>query len=254
VLLKAIVCQALSREFAEVAHRSAHSIQLEILTMGLHEKGAGMRDELQRSIDKSDGCGYDAILLGYALCGGGTAGLRAAKTKIVIPRAHDCIGILMGSRQRYEQYFADQPGRYFRSPGWVEFQQSGQDLQPAGDAVRRAFDKCSREDLITRFGVENGNYLYEQFNAFRRNYSGLTYISTGVSGEATLCKLARAEAEQEGWEFEEIEGSVSLLERLVNGYWDSRDFLVVPPGARIRMASGDAVVEAVGAPDSCASS
>ena len=75
--------------------------------------------------------GYDAILLGYALCGRGTEGLRAGKTQLVLPRAHDCIGLLMGSRQRYQAYFDTHPGVYFRSPGWVENQSSGSD-SPAG--------------------------------------------------------------------------------------------------------------------------
>jgi hypothetical protein len=59
-----------------------------------------MRPQLQERIDTADGNGYDAILLGYALCGRGTEGLRAGKTKLVLPRAHDCIGLLMGDRHR----------------------------------------------------------------------------------------------------------------------------------------------------------
>jgi hypothetical protein len=39
--------------------------------MGLHELGVEMRPHLQERIDAAD-AGYDAILLGYALCGRGT--------------------------------------------------------------------------------------------------------------------------------------------------------------------------------------
>ena len=63
------------------------------------------------------GGGYDAILLGYALCGRGTEGLRAGKTQLVLPRLHDCIGLLMGSHQAYMAYFEGHPGVYYRSPG-----------------------------------------------------------------------------------------------------------------------------------------
>ena len=109
--------------------------------------------------------GYDAILLGYALCGRGTEGLRAGKTQIVLPRAHDCIGLLMGSRSRYQTYFDTHPGVYFRSPGWLENQGPGELLQPANSSKQNTLgERRSREELIAQYGEENGNYLFEQFN------------------------------------------------------------------------------------------
>jgi hypothetical protein len=87
--------------------------------------------------------------------------------------------------------------------------------------------------------------LFEQFNAFRRHYSGLTYITTGVPSDDASRILARAEAEKEGWVFEDIQGSLTLLEQLVNGEWDTADFLVVPPGSSVRGTLGDSIVDAV---------
>ena len=55
---------------------------------------------------------------------------------------------------------------------------------------------------------------------------------------------ARAEAEKEGWVFDEVKGTLSLLERLVNGEWDAKSFLVVPPGATIRATLGEGIVDA----------
>ena len=99
--------------------------------MGLHDLGASMLPHLQARIDAADAGGYDAILLGYALCGRGTEGLRAGKTALILPRAHDCIGLLMGSRQWYLAYFETHTGVYFRSPGWIDYQDLNQALQPA---------------------------------------------------------------------------------------------------------------------------
>lgn len=205
-----------------------------------------MRPHVQERIDAADSSGYDAILLGYALCGRGTEGLRAGKTQLVLPRAHDCIGMLMGSHQRYQDYFNGHPGVYYRSPGWVEFQNPGQLLDQAYTSSKSVLgERRSRQELVARYGEENGNYLFEQFNAFRRHYSGLTYIATGVASDAISRTQARAEAEKEGWRFEEIQGSLAIFQRLVNGEWNPEDFLVVPPGAIVRGASGGAIVEAV---------
>src|SRR5579859_6743276 len=102
---KAIACQVLTREMEYVALRSPHSVEVELLTMGLHDLGAGMRSHLQQRIDAADPAGYDAILLGYGLCGRGTDGLRATATQLVLSRVHDCIGILMGDHRKYQAYF-----------------------------------------------------------------------------------------------------------------------------------------------------
>ena len=244
--LKAIVCQVLTREIEEVVSRSPHSVEVENVPMGLHDLGIGMRPRLQDRIDAADGGGYDAILLGYALCGRGTEGLRAGKTHLVLPRAHDCIGLLMGGNSAYQSYFESHPGVYFRSPGWIEFQTEGMGLEPAFASQKHSLgERRTLEELVAQYGEENGKYLYEQFNAFRRHYSGLTYISTGVASDEASCAKARAEAEREGWAFDEVKGSLALLERLVNGDWDAASFLVVPPGATIRATLGDGIVDAV---------
>jgi hypothetical protein len=243
---KAIICQVFTREMDHVVSRSPHAIEIENLAMGLHDLGVDMRPHLQERIDAADGAGYDAILLGYALCGRGTEGLRAGKTQLVLPRAHDCIGLLMGSRHRYLAYFENHPGVYYRSPGWVEFQTPGQRLEPAFAAQKDILgERRTLEELVAKYGEENGQFLFEQFNAYRRNYSGLTYISSGIGGEQRFIEQARAEADKEGWAFEEIQGSLTLLERLVNGDWDAADFLVVQPGATVRATLGDNIVEVI---------
>jgi hypothetical protein len=244
--LKLIACQVLTREIGAVIARSFHAIDAEILPMGLHDLGASMGISLQERIDAADVEGYDAIILGYALCGRGTEGLSAGKTQLVLPRAHDCIGLLMGSRDRFQSYFDAHPGVYFRSPGWIENQATDQNLQPAYSAEHNAaWAKQTREQLIVQYGDDNGRYLFEQFSAYRRRYSGLTYISTGVESDEACRRLARAEAETEGWAFDDIEGSLTLLERLVNGEWDAADFLVVPPGASVQGSLGESIVEAI---------
>jgi Protein of unknown function (DUF1638) len=243
--LKAIACQVFTRELEHILAHSPHAVDLELIPMGLHSLGVEMRPHLQERIDAADATRYDAILLGYALCGRGTEGLCARRTRLILPRAHDCIGILMGDRHRYASYFEDHPGVYYRSPGWVEFQTPDLKLQPAFPSQKNALgEQSTLDEFIAKYGEDNGRYLYEQFSAFRRNYTGLTYISTGISSDEDCRAQARAEAAKENWAFDEFSGSLTLLDRLVNGPWDAADFLVVPPGATTHANLADSIMDA----------
>ena len=81
------------------------------LPKGLHDLGSDrMRSRVQEAIDGVKASDYDAILMGYGLCNNGLAGIVARHIPIVLPRAHDCITLFMGSRERYITYFNDHPG------------------------------------------------------------------------------------------------------------------------------------------------
>ena len=243
--LKAIICQVFTREMEDIIARSNHTIDLEIIPMGLHSRGAEMHTYLQERVDAADDAGYDAILLGYALCGRGTEGLQAGKTPLVLPRAHDCIGVLMGGHQNFNAYFQEHPGTYFRTPGWTEFQTPDSELEPPFAAKGPQLgERSTLKELMAEYGEEDGKFLFEQFNAFRKHYTGLTYISLPVASDKTSRSRARAEAAKEGWKFEEVKGTLTILERLVNGEWSGGDVLLVPPGATIHAKMGDAILDA----------
>ena len=54
---KAIFCQVFTREMEQVVSRSRHVVDVDPVTMGLHDLGSGMRAYLQKRIDAADGGG-----------------------------------------------------------------------------------------------------------------------------------------------------------------------------------------------------
>jgi len=66
----------------------------------------------------------------------------------------------------------------------------------------------------------------------------------GVSDESASVASARDQAERRGWAFEQMEGSMVLLRKLIDGEWDE-DMLTLKPGERLAMSYDEGVVKAV---------
>ena len=170
-------------------------------------------------------------------------GLKAKTLPLVVPKAHDCIALLLGSRQRYAEYFDSHAGVYFRSPGWVE---RGGNLEQASNPLllKKVGVSYNLQELIDKYGEENGRYLYDQFTQYQRHYRQITYIETGLEANGQFEQSAREEAQQRGWSFEKIEGSLVLFEQLVSGLWPEMDFLIVPKGCQVAATYDDDIIRA----------
>jgi len=232
VRLNLIACEVLQRELCGAVARSRNQVDVKFLPKALHDLGAEtMRTELQKLIDETDYTRYEAILIGYALCGMGTVGLSARRLPLVVPRAHDCITLLMGSSEKYLQYFDTNKGVYFRSTGWLE---RGENSDPQTiEHTQRMGVGANLEDLIERFGEDNGRYVYEQLRAYQTSYRQLTFIRTGIEPDASFEDRAREEAKERGWQFDVIQGDLGMIRHLVDGDWNPREFLIVQPGEHI---------------------
>lgn len=237
---KLIACEVLYRELCDAVASAPVTVDVEFVSKGLHDRGgAAMRRELQTMIDRVDSSLYSNVLLGYALCGNGLHGLVARSIPLVAPRAHDCIALLLGSRHRYQEYFDTHSGVYFRSTGWLE---RGADLEQI--ARLKTGIGYELDDLIRKYGEENGRYLFDELYRYRQNYSQLAFIETGLEPDGRFEEQARQEAREHNWYFEKLRGSLDLFRALVAGDWNSRDFLVVQPGWRIVARYDEAIIHA----------
>jgi len=220
-----IVCKVMQKEAYFCAARSKNIVDVVLMPQGLHQEPTKLRDEVQKALDRTTDLQnkpYDASLLGYGLCSNGIVGL-AAKIPVVVPRGHDCITLLLGSKEKYQQYFESHRGVYWFSPGWIETNN-----QPG----KERYEQTLRE-YIEKYGEDNAKYLMETEQNWMKEYQWATYIDWGL-GDSEKCRAyTKRCAEFLGWNYDELKGDSSLMQRLVDGRWDTSEFLIVRPGEKI---------------------
>jgi len=99
-----IGCEVFLTEIDLLAAGAEHIVEKRFHGIGLHDRPDEMRVRLQQEVmemDRRDD--IEAVVLAYGLCGCGTAGLRAGRHPLVIPRAHDCITVFLGSKELYAE-------------------------------------------------------------------------------------------------------------------------------------------------------
>ena len=237
-----LACEVLARPLYLFAARSPHIIDIQLVRKAQHNTPNLLRKTLQAHIDAAEA--YEAVLLGYGLCGQATAGLVARQVPLVIPRAHDCITLFLGSRERYNTQFEQYPGTYWYAQNYIERDDGSGAALSMGSGTDADLNNAYAQ-YVEKYGQDNADYLMEVMGAWQQHYQRAVYIDLGVAGGEHVAQRAQAVAARRGWTFERIAGDLVLLRRLLEGDWE-QDFLVVQPGGTMGMSYDENILCVVG--------
>ena len=265
-----ISCHVLWRELCFYSSVSKNIFDFIFLNQGLHNTPDLLRREVQKAIDEAvfasapqDGRAessssssmdeatpakkltgnsssinvrlkkeYDAILLGYGLCSNGIQGIMARDRRLVVMRGHDCLTFLLGSKERYSDYFKAHPGTYWYSPGWIDSIEG-----PGRSSYERTLQR-----YIKKYGRENADFLMKMEQNWYHEYSNAAYVDMGFGDTAHYKEHTRECAQWLGWNYDELKGDPKLIQDFLEGNWDEDRFLVVPPGQTISASNDERVL------------
>lgn len=202
--------------------------EVRLLEYGLHRVPVKLTGALQETLDEIEQ--PSLVILGYGLCGNGLKDIRSGQHTLLMPRADDCIAILLGSYRAYMRQFAADPGTYYLTKGWLE----------SGSHPLKEY-----QEYLPKYGHEQTLWLLdEQY----KHYTRIALVASTPEEMAAYREQAQEVArfcQRWGMRYEEILGSDDFVRRLIELAIALRDgairpedvgpdFLVIPPGGQIK--------------------
>lgn len=207
-----ICCENLKEELSSALKANHACCQIIWVSSDYHMNPNRLRQKLQSEIDQLTS--IDRILLGYGCCGNAVIGLKATTAEIIIPKADDCIDILLstgGGKQKRKMK------TFFVSKGWL-------------NSAQQMVIEYNR--LAQRYGELETRSIWRTMLA---QYDYLMFIDTGIEDKKelnNLLQIAEGIASKMDLELIVERGSAQLLYELLNEPY-TNDFCVIPKGATI---------------------
>ena len=206
-----IACRVMKPEIDSLVSAAPH-IELRYMDASLHENPDRMPQLIQDQIDEIKSYASQ-IVLGYGLCSNGIVGLKAPMQGLIIPRAHDCITLFLGSRKAYDTIFKEKPGTYSLTPGWIEERKD-----PLGYMEHDWIPKMGRK--LSEWGLK------EEL----KNYTHIALIKTIFANMEPSRKVAKSNAQFLEKKYEEILGSPDYFNKIIFGPYLEKDFICLKQG------------------------
>ena len=211
-----LACETIKDELMEAMANVREETPVIWIESGLHDKPCELGRTIQQEIEALAPGIFDMVVLGFGFCGNAVTGLVSDDFKLVIPRAEDCISLLLngaGNTAAEEDFSAGRT--YYLTEGWLQNERN----------IWREY-----QHAVRRFGLKRADGM---FHRMLKHYDNLALIDTGAFSIDEVYRRVQAIAERLNFEPRLIEGSTRYFRRLVTGPYTAEDFVVLPPGEEV---------------------
>lgn len=205
-----VSCRTLETELTKAMENTQMSYPVFYVESGLHNWPDKLNVRLAELLDPIRA---DRVLLAMGFCGNSVKGLRAGNWELIIPRADDCITLLLGSHRRREQIARD-CSAYFLTEGWMR-------------GERNLWVEYLYS--VEKYGEKTARRIAKMMYS---HYRTLALLDTGAESVEPLAEKTKIIADTLQLEQKVVPATLAFLEDLLTGPWDDgARFLRKEPGS-----------------------
>ena len=206
-----LACNTIANELNQAMEQAGVNHPILWIESGLHDFPQKLKARLQEELDALTD--VDWVLLAFGFCGNAVLGLKTGNFHLVIPRADDCISLLIGSEQERRK-ISSANGTYFLTKGWV-------------DNERNIWKEY--KTTVDKYGKERADGLSK---SMLRHYRHLGIIDTGAYDLQEFLNTSHLIARDLDLEHVIIPGTTKYFCKLLTGPYDE-DFIVIAPHSEV---------------------
>ncbi len=208
---KIIACKTIENELLSAMDHTGCHDEVLWLESGLHNVPKILHHAIQTALDQC--ADAERVMLAMGYCGNSVVGLKTGAFELMMPRADDCISILLRSNRSQASVSRQRNATYFMTEGWLKGERN----------IWREY-----EYAVAKYGEVRGKRI---FDTLFRNYDALALLDTGCFPLEAARQESVEIAQRLGLRYEEVTGGTGYLEQLLQGPWPDDRFLRVPPGS-----------------------
>ena len=206
-----IACRTVEKELNAAMQRTQTGHGVIWLDSGAHASPEKLHLLLKKTLAETEA---QRVLLAMGFCGGALKGLRSGDFELIVPRADDCISLLLGSVEK-RLAVSRAEAAYFLTDGWLN-----------GEWNLWTEYRYTLEN----YGEETARTVAEMLYG---HYRTLGVLDTGVRSPEPLLERTKVIADTLHLTQKVIPGTLAWLERLLTGPWEEGSFLLLPPHGEI---------------------